>query len=168
MKNRPVCRGIKNKIWVCVSGCGVTVEVTLPSHFPSKMRWMVAINSAVTVIWRAELSRIEQQDAGTDESRAVCMFVCLLCVNAYVCVCVCDVLNTVCLRPAECLQEVTICWQDWMKHDRSIQHPFQILHNNIVEKTTCFVCFKALKRIIVNQLQVYGTHRPLRFLFVDI
>ncbi len=96
-------------VFECVGGCGVTVEVPLPLYFPSKMRWMVAINSRVTISRRVEHSRNKQQDAVTDESIAVFMFLCLL---VCVCICVCNVLNKVCLgtlRPTESLQEAAIC-----------------------------------------------------------
>lgn len=63
-------------VFECVEGCGVIAEVTLPLYFPSKMRWMFAINSAVTVSWGAEPSRMEQLK---QMRNAVCMFV-------YVCV----------------------------------------------------------------------------------
>lgn len=44
--------GIWRTTCACVSvwkDVGVMVEVTLPLYSPSKMRWMFAINSAVTV-----------------------------------------------------------------------------------------------------------------------
>lgn len=45
----------------------MTLE-TLPLNFPNKMRWIVAINSAVTIKRGAEPGRTKQWEAGTDES----------------------------------------------------------------------------------------------------
>lgn len=142
MKNRPIWRGMENKLRVCVGGRAVTVEATLPLYFPSKMRWMVAINSAVTISWRVKRSRNRQRGSGTDERGAVFVFVCL-----HVCLCTfvrVQCLNTVCLGtlgPTVSSQEAAICWLVWMKPDRSIQYLFKNLPVNREENYTVFGLF---------------------------
>lgn len=68
------------------------------------MRWMFAIKSAVTISWKAEPSRMKQQDAGTHVSNAVCRF-------NYECLCMCAEVKYFrgTLRPTESLQEAKIC-----------------------------------------------------------
>lgn len=51
----------------------MTVKAALPLNFPNKMRWMGAINSAVTIKRRAKPSRTEQWEAGLDGSNAGCV-----------------------------------------------------------------------------------------------
>lgn len=59
MKNRLVSRGYRAQN-ACMRVRGRLTVLC----FPSKMRWMLAINSAVTISWRVEASRISSRRLG--------------------------------------------------------------------------------------------------------
>lgn len=89
MKNRSVSRGYRAQN-ACMRVRGRLTVLC----FPSKMRWMLAINSAVTISWRVEASRISSRRLGQNNSHWVCMPV-------RGPVCVCGALSTVCSRTSE-------------------------------------------------------------------
>lgn len=70
MKNRLVSRGYRAQN-ACMRVRGRLTVLC----FPSKMRWMLAINSAVTISWRVEASRISSRRLGQNNSLCVCVWV---------------------------------------------------------------------------------------------